>query len=230
MHLKFWCFTYILIVLLIIFCIHHFPCASPYLSNECRTRFLYIQHRKLGGDLVNTSRPRQNDRLFADDIFKRIFLNENIRISIQISLMFILNGPIYNIPALVQIMAWCRPGDKTLSEPMLARSLTHICVTRPQWVNIVSLLETRDRGFCLNGSSINHSKYFITFWKNIVTVGMSFCQNWNASSNKNGMLLLSLSRVFNISRTLVGNKIVDYSDVVGASPVGAAPTTSSFST
>ena len=33
-----------------------------------------------------------------------------------------------------------------------------------------------------------------------------------------------------ISRTLVGNKIVDNSDVVGASPVGAAPTTSSFST
>ena len=34
----------------------------------------------------------------------------------------------------------------------------------------------------------------------------------------------------NISRTLVGNKIVDNSDVVGASSVGAAPTTSSFST
>ena len=34
----------------------------------------------------------------------------------------------------------------------------------------------------------------------------------------------------NISRTLVDNKIVDYSDVVGASPVGAAPTTPSFST
>ena len=34
----------------------------------------------------------------------------------------------------------------------------------------------------------------------------------------------------NISRILVGNKIVDNSDVVGASPVGAAPTTSSFST
>ena len=34
----------------------------------------------------------------------------------------------------------------------------------------------------------------------------------------------------NISRTLVGNKIVDNSDVVGASPVGAAPTTSLFST
>ena len=34
----------------------------------------------------------------------------------------------------------------------------------------------------------------------------------------------------NISRTLVGNKIVDHIDVVGASPVGAAPTTFSFST
>ena len=33
-----------------------------------------------------------------------------------------------------------------------------------------------------------------------------------------------------ISRTLAGNKTVDNSDVVGASPVGAAPTTSSFST
>ena len=34
----------------------------------------------------------------------------------------------------------------------------------------------------------------------------------------------------NIRRTLRGNKIVDHSNVVGASPVGAAPTTSSFST
>ena len=34
----------------------------------------------------------------------------------------------------------------------------------------------------------------------------------------------------NIRRTLVANKIVDRSDVVGASPVGAAPTTSSIST
>ena len=34
----------------------------------------------------------------------------------------------------------------------------------------------------------------------------------------------------NISHTLVGNKIADHVDVIGASPVGAAPTTSSFST
>ena len=44
-------------------------------------------------------------------------------------------GSINNIPALVQIMAWRRPGDKLLSEPMMVSSSTHICVTRPQWVN-----------------------------------------------------------------------------------------------
>ena len=32
-------------------------------------------------------------------------------------------------------MAWCRPGDKPLSEPKMVRLPTHICVTRPQWVN-----------------------------------------------------------------------------------------------
>ena len=48
---------------------------------------------------------------------------------------FFLKGPINNIPALVQIMAWRRPGDKPLPEPMMVNLLTHICVTRPQWVN-----------------------------------------------------------------------------------------------
>ena len=47
----------------------------------------------------------------------------------------------------------------------------------------------------------------------------------------NGCNVICMCRqVSNISHTLVGNKIVDHSDVVGASPVGAAPTTSSFST
>ena len=52
-----------------------------------------------------TLRPRQNDRRFADDTFKRIFLNENVRILIKISLKFVPKGPINNNPALVQIMA-----------------------------------------------------------------------------------------------------------------------------
>ena len=58
--------------------------------------------------IFNTLRPRQNDRRFADDPFKRIFFNENVRISIKISLKFVPKGPINNIPALVQIMDWRR--------------------------------------------------------------------------------------------------------------------------
>ena len=83
---------------------------------------------------VNTLRPRQNGRRFADGTFKHIFWNENIRISINISLKFVPKGQINNNPVLVQIMAWRRPGDKPLSEPMVVSLLTHICVTRPQWV------------------------------------------------------------------------------------------------
>ena len=84
---------------------------------------------------VNTLRPRQNGRHSTDDIFKCIFLNENVWILLKISLKFVLKGPINNIPSLVQIMAWRRPGDKPLSEPMMVRLPTYICVTRPQWVN-----------------------------------------------------------------------------------------------
>ena len=51
--------------------------------------------------IINTLRPRQNEQYFADDIFKRIFVNENVRISIKISLKFVPEGPINNIPALV---------------------------------------------------------------------------------------------------------------------------------
>ena len=50
---------------------------------------------------VNTLRPRQNGRHLADDILKCIFLNENIRIPIEISLKFVPKGPIDNILALV---------------------------------------------------------------------------------------------------------------------------------
>ena len=83
--------------------------------------------------LYITLRPRQNGRHFADDSFKCIFLNENFRIWNKISLKFVLKGPINHIPAVVQIMAWRRPRDKPLSELMMVRTLTHICVTRPQW-------------------------------------------------------------------------------------------------
>ena len=64
------------------------------------------------------------------------FFNENVRFSIKIPLKFVSKCPINNIPALVQIMALCRPGDKSLSEPMVVRLLMHMCITRPQWVYV----------------------------------------------------------------------------------------------
>ena len=87
---------------------------------------------------LNTLRPRQNGRHFADDIFKCIFLNENVLIPIQIPLKFIPKGLINNIPLLVQIMTWRWPGDKPLSEPMMVSLLLHICITRPKWVTALA--------------------------------------------------------------------------------------------
>ena len=96
----------------------------PRIRQSCRIQSMY-----------NTMRPRHNGRHFADDIFKCIFLNEYASIPIKISQKFIPKGSINNILALVQIMAWCRLGDKPLSEPVMASLPTSICAARPQWVN-----------------------------------------------------------------------------------------------
>ena len=85
--------------------------------------------------MFNTLRPRQHGRHFQTTFLNAFSLNENVWISIKISSKFVPKGPINNIPALVQIMAWRGPGDKPLSKPMMVSLLTHICVTRSQWVN-----------------------------------------------------------------------------------------------
>ena len=85
---------------------------------------------------IDTLRLRQNGHHFADDIYKCTFLNENVWISLTISLKFVPKFLITNIPALVQIMAWRHPGNKPLSGPMMVSSSMHICVTLPQWVNM----------------------------------------------------------------------------------------------
>ena len=76
------------------------------------------------------------DAIFQTTFFKCIFLNENVWISLKISLKFVPRVPVNNIPALVLIKAWRRPGNKPLSEPMIVSLPTHICVTRPQWVRV----------------------------------------------------------------------------------------------
>ena len=91
------------------------------------------------GHFFNTLRRRQNGRRFPDDLFKCIFLNENIRILIKISLKFIPKDIINNIPSLVHIMAWWWPGNKPLSEQMMNRLPTHSCITQPQRVKTLPL-------------------------------------------------------------------------------------------
>ena len=94
--------------------------------------------------LINTWRPRYNCHHLADNSLKCILLNENVWISCRISLKFVRNVRINNIKTLVQIMAWLRPGNKPSSEPMVVSFLTHICITRPQW--IISLLSNDAMG------------------------------------------------------------------------------------
>ena len=60
------------------------------------------------------------------------FLKEKVRIAIKIPRTFARKGPVSNILALVQIMAWRM--DKSLSEPVTVSLLTHICVTWPELI------------------------------------------------------------------------------------------------
>ena len=85
--------------------------------------------------MINILRPRQNCRHFADDMFKCIFLNKDVSISLKISLKFVHMDRIDSVPALVQIMDWRRPGHKPSSKPLMVSFLTDICVTRPRWVS-----------------------------------------------------------------------------------------------
>ena len=71
--------------------------------------------------IINSSPPGQMAVILADDIFKWIFLNEYGRIPIQISLKFVPGSPVDKKPALVQVMAWRRTGDKPLPQLMLTQ-------------------------------------------------------------------------------------------------------------
>ena len=180
-------------------------------------------------------------------------------------------GPINNIPALVQIMACRRPGDKPLSGLMMVSLLTHICVTRPQWDKALSNLtitltvsskhavvphrsKMRAKCTCFCESQVhlfvnNIEIFLLSFfphfsskpvgcicaWHYLFTVFISLHHPAQIIDSRSTIsitwfnLIRTLYRqISNIRRTLVENKITDHSDVVGASPVGAAPTTSSW--
>ena len=87
-----------------------------HIENPNRVAATYLTHSK-----PNSYPPGQNGRRFTDDIFICNFMNEKFCILIQISLEFVLNGPIDNMSVLVQVMAWHLFGTKPLPEPTLAQ-------------------------------------------------------------------------------------------------------------
>ena len=93
---------------------HTIPISNSIRLN-CRTNMGIVYICLHFSCFINSFPPGQNDRHFADDMFKCIFLNGNILISNKISLKYVPWGLIDNMPALVQIMVWRRSGDKPLS-------------------------------------------------------------------------------------------------------------------
>ena len=97
---------------------------------------------------INSLRPRKKGHNFAKGIFKSIFLNETLWISINISLIF--------VPKSVQLTMWHYwfrqwLGAENATSHCLnrwwPRLVTHICVTRSQWVNLLCQWQMRDTRF-----------------------------------------------------------------------------------
>ena len=91
--------------------------------------------------------------------------------------------PMNNISALDQIMAWRWPGDKPLSQPMMVRLLTHICVIRPQWDNSLLLRK--------NGHSFAYSIFkFISSNRDcciLIYISAKISSQWSSWYSANGL-------------------------------------------
>ena len=85
--------------------------------------------------------------------------------------------------------------------------------------------------FCRYEKSLLATTFQLVWWPIwAICDGNNDNQNLSCMHKVVNIKIITYRKTSNIRRTLVSNIIVDYSDVVGASPVGAAPTTSSFST
>ena len=89
---------------------------------------------------------------------------------------------------------------------------------------------------CFFYTHIRCCKYHAFYQRMVIifAINSGWCNPWSHYSpheiNNHCDKKFKYRKTTNIRLTLVSNIIVDHSDVVGASPVGAVPTTSSFST
>ena len=156
--------------------------------------------------LVNTLRPRQNGCRFEDDIFKCIFLNENVWIMIKISLNFVTKGSINDIPALVQIMDWSQPGNKPLSKPMMIDLLRHIYFTLPQSLKPCTMFSPHSNGAdCWNCPSL---KRRCTLFHIVRTSTVDDLLTEGSTASR-AMVLTFFSRIFGFQH--LKGKISDFS-------------------
>ena len=108
-------------------CWLHINWTGPVSYKDTFMHYVYSkQHWQIKLHYENTLRPRQDGRHFTDNIFKCIFLNENMLTLLKISLKLVFKIQMNNIPALVHIMAWRQTGDKPLSEAKMVSFLMHI--------------------------------------------------------------------------------------------------------
>ena len=147
---------------------------NSYLDGIVNVTGLVLKHPESAGSKQTNTWIRFNTLRPKHGIFKCIILTENVQISIQISLKFVPKDPINNITALIQIMAWCRPGASYyLNQWWLVywRILyIYICVTRPQWVKELSIINQLNCYlFCLgtiDGPFLSYKFVWI------------YCQSW----------------------------------------------------
>ena len=157
-----------------------------------------------------------------------------------------------DMSTLVQVMAWCRQAPSHYLSQCCLSSLSPYGVARPQWVNpqpepvLTWLQQARaysappavSRSSMSKLSRIN--KWNVICQENIASLNYSISRKKICTSlfvvlySSVTMLWVFSGFIYrqtsNSNHTIVGNKIVDHSDVVGAAPVVSAPTTSSFST
>ena len=150
-------------------------------------------------------------------------------ISIKILLKFVPRVPIYNIPALVQIMAGRQPGDKPLPEPLMVSFLMHIYVIRPQWVNTHECFQSQWHSPIRSLGIVAAIRVYQ--WNIQTKINCKVVVLWSKSHRtlSQGFQLRMYRQTYDISRTLEVKKLADHSDVVGARSVGVTPTTFSFS-
>ena len=114
------------------------------------------------------------------------------------------NDPVNNKSVPIKVITWCRMGDK----PSPDTRVTQYYLRKPQWVHVLVIS-------CITLRWV----YPLLMWSR---------QYWYKNYDRWARIWNIYRQTSNISRTLLSDNIVDHSDVVGASPVGAAPTTSSF--